>query len=76
MLADIKGPHLDFFGGPNSLSHGSGRSSAEAPYWITSVFYSAPAFVVLRSTSRAINSIPPNKSVYISPERGSLNVPP
>jgi len=24
MLADIKGPHLDFFwGGPNSLSHGS-----------------------------------------------------
>jgi len=21
---DIKGPHLDFFGGPNSLSHGSG----------------------------------------------------
>jgi len=24
MLADIKGPHLDFFRGPNSLSHGSG----------------------------------------------------
>jgi len=23
MLADIKGPHLDFLGGPNSLSHGS-----------------------------------------------------
>jgi len=23
MLADIKGPHRDFFGGPNSLSHGS-----------------------------------------------------
>jgi len=20
---DMKGPHLDFFGGPNSLSHGS-----------------------------------------------------
>jgi len=24
MLADIKGPHLDFFWGANSLSHGSG----------------------------------------------------
>jgi len=24
MLADIKGPRLDFFGGENSLSHGSG----------------------------------------------------
>jgi len=24
MLADIKGPHLDFFRGGNSLSHGSG----------------------------------------------------
>jgi len=23
MLADIKGPHLDFLGPPNSLSHGS-----------------------------------------------------
>jgi len=24
MRANIKGPHLDFWGGPNSLSHGSG----------------------------------------------------
>jgi len=23
MLADIKGAHVDFFGGPNSLLHGS-----------------------------------------------------
>jgi len=27
MLADIKGPHLDFWGGPNSLSPGSGSSN-------------------------------------------------
>jgi len=42
MLADIKGPHLDFFGGANSLSHGSARSFGFAVLlscvWIVLVF--------------------------------------
>jgi len=30
MLADIKGPHLDFWGGANSFSHGSGYDIAQS----------------------------------------------
>jgi len=39
MLADIKGRHLDFLVGPNSLSHGSGygdalcRQNSTEKYW-------------------------------------------
>jgi len=31
MLADIKEPHLDFFGGLNSLSHSSAETSSKTP---------------------------------------------
>jgi len=40
----------------------------------TSVFFRAPAFVVLNSTSGAMNSILQNKSVYLSAKRDLLKV--
>ena len=43
-----------------------GGPSAGAPRWITSVFFVSPAFVVLKSRSGAVNSVPPNKSVCLS----------
>ena len=45
--------------------------------WITSVlFSSAPGFVVLKSTSGAMNSAMPNKSVYAYGKHGLLKVAP
>jgi len=37
-------------------------------------FFGALAFVVLNSTSGAMNSVPPNQFVYLSAKRGLLKV--
>jgi len=39
-------------------------------------FFGAPAFVVVNSTSGTMNSVPPNKSVYLSSKRGLFKVAP
>jgi len=39
-------------------------------------FFDDPAFVVLKSTSGAMNSLMPNKSVYLSAKSGLVNVIP
>ena len=48
--------------------------------WGTSLdnlsFFGAPAFVVLKSTSGAMNSVSPNKSVYLFAKRGFLKMAP
>jgi len=53
-----------------------GRPSAGIPHWITSVFFGVLAFVVLKSTSGAIKSLPPNKSVYLSAKQDLLKAVP
>ena len=44
--------------------------------WINSVLLGAPAFVDLKSTSRAMNSVPPYKSVDVPAKCGPLKVAP
>jgi len=45
--------------------------------WLDNLcFFGAPAYVVLRSTSGAMNSVPQNKFVYLSAKRGLLKVAP
>jgi len=39
-------------------------------------FFGTPAFVVLKSTPGAMNSVSPNKSVYLSAKRGLLKEKP
>ena len=56
-----------------------GTAHARPPLgtWLDNLcFFGAPAFVVLKSTSGAMNSVPPNKSVYLSAKRGLLKVAP
>jgi len=59
--------HIKRYGPPLTLRWGTCEDNLR-------VFSVAPAFVVLKSTSGAMNLVPTNKSVYLSTKRGYLKV--